>query len=444
LDKSHVESKIDLNLPQRSNKKYKNMKYIFLTITIFLSLHSVNADARQKLTLEECYMRARENYPLVKQRQLIGKTRDYSIENASAAWLPQVSINGQATYQSDVTQIPIKLPNADIPVLSKDQYKIYGDISQALYDGGQTRIQKQIMDASAKVEEQKLEVELYKLKERINQLFFGILMVDAQLGQNELLQNDIQLGIDKAAAAYANGVVLRSNVDILKAELLKAGQRTTELTATRRAYLDMLGQFINEVLDENTMLVKPAIPSASPEVHRPELALYDNQSLSIALRNKTIEARKLPKANLFLQGGYGRPALNMLSNDLKPYAIGGVRFSWSLSAFYTDRKERALVNIDRENIEVQRQTFLFNTGLILKQQNRELAKYGELISSDDQIILLRSDIKSSSMAQLDNGVINTSDYLREVNAEDQARQNRILHELQMLNAAYNQQITTGN
>lgn len=419
------------------------MKSTLYTIVFCFICHTLYAQSQTPLSIEACYRSARENYPLVKQLELIAKSTGYSIENAAKGYFPQFSINAQISYQSEVTKIPVQLPGMSIPELSKDQYKVFAEASQVLYDGGIIKNQQEASRINAAVEAQKLEVELYKIKEKINQLFFGILVINEQLRQNELLKKDIQLGINKAAALIANGTAFKSSVNVLKAELLKVAQHGTELSFARRGFLDMLALFINRPLDEHTQLLKPVLRSSGNEISRPELALYSYQLKSLEVRERTIAARNLPKFNLFLQGGIGRPALNMLSTNTEPFAIGGLRMSWPLSGLYTSKNEKALLEVNRKGIDLQKETFLLNTNIQLKQQDAELDKLSALLSSDETIIALRTSVKQASSAQLENGVINTSDYLREVNAEDQAKQNKILHEIQLLLAQYNKQTTTG-
>jgi outer membrane protein TolC len=366
------------------------------------------------------------------------------VENASKGYLPQLTIYGQATYQSDVTKIPIKLPGADIPVLSKDQYRMYVEATQVIYDGGMIRQQKALLETNGKIEEQRLEVELYKLKDRINQLFFGILLTGEQLKQNALLQDDIQRAIHKAQALAENGTALKSSVAMLQAELIKAKQRSIELQAAHQAYKDMLGLFISAPLDERTQLLKPQSMQPSEELKRPELFVYDTQEKGLDVQKSILLAKNRPRLSFFAQGGYGRPALNVLSNTFDPYYIGGLRFNFPLSGLYTLHKEKALIEINRKSIAVQKETFLFNIQFGLKQQQAEINKLQEILQSDEEMITLRNTIKNTVSAQLENGIVQASDYLRELNADDNARQNKILHEIQLLIAQYNQQNITGN
>jgi outer membrane protein TolC len=419
------------------------IKYMVLAIMLSgLPLSAISQ--KRQLTLDECYAAAEKNYPLVKQRALIANSSEFSLDNLSKGRWPQLVISGQATYQSDVTQIPVNIPGQEIPTISKDQYRLYGEISQPLTDLVTVTRQKEIQVAASKVQEQNLEVELYKTRERINQLFFGVLLIDEQLKQNELFLKDIQTGIDKTSALVANGSEFKSNLDKLKAELLRADQRGIELRSSRRAYTSMLALFMNESLAADIVLTKPGPVVLSEAITRPELRLFQYQKLGYQMQDKLIDARNLPKFSLFFQGGVGRPSpVNLLSNDITPYYIGGLRLNWSIASFYTSSKEKQMLKINERMVDAQQETFVFNTNVSLSQQRADIARLQELIGTDDEIIRLRSSVKEASKAQLDHGVITVNDYLREVNAEDQARQNKLLHEIQLSLAQYSYQTTVG-
>jgi outer membrane protein TolC len=387
---------------------------------------------------------AKQNYPLIKQYTLIEKTKEYSISNAQKGILPQFNIAGQATYQSAVTQIPISLPNVNIPIMSKDQYRLYGEVSQSITDLFTVKDQKKYINASSEIEVQKAEVELYKLRERINNLFFGILLIDAQIQQTELLKKDIQSGIEKANVAIDNGISIKSTTDNLKAELLKANQRTIELKATRKGYADMLALFIGNPIDESTILEKPHRQVIATIINRLELKLFDLQKKTFDIQNKLITNRNMPRVSVFFQGGLGRPALNMLDNDFKEYYIGGLRLNWNIAGFYTYKNEKKTLALNQSFIDIQRETFLFNTNLTLKQQNADITKMQELIETDKCIITLRESVKTATQNQLTYGTATTNDYLIAVNAEDQAKQNLVLHEIQLLLIEYSVQTTSGN
>ncbi len=417
---------------------------LILVALIFFTGNISVAQAVQTLTIEDCYNMARANYPLVKRLDLIEKTKGYSLDNASKGNLPQISLNGQATYQSAVTALPVALPNINIPTVSKDQYKVFNEITQPLTANVAIKQQKKLINVSSEADAQQIEVALYQLKERVNNIFFGILLIDAQIAQVKIMQSDIESGIERTNAAIANGTALKSSVNVLKAELLKAKQKSIELRAAANGFREMLGVFINQKIDEQTTLIRPIPQVATNTINRPELRLYDIQQQQFDVQKKLIDAKNIPKLGLFLQSGYGRPALNMLNNEFDFYYLGGLRLNWSLSGFYTARKEKKILSLGQQSVSVQKETFLLNTKMAMTQQNSEVNKYKELMSSDNEIIMLREEIKNTSKNQLENGTITVTDYLVNVNAEDQARHNLILHQIQLLMAQYNYQITSGN
>lgn len=423
-------------------------KTIFRSIAVvingLIAISHIYGQSSESLTIDACYQLAESNYPLIKQHALLDKTKEYSLINASKGYLPQINLSGQVSYQSDVTQVPISLPNVDIPSISKDQYKLYGEVSQPLTDLFTVKHQKEFIHANTAVEEQKIEVELYKLKERINQFYFGILLIDAQLTQAEILKKDIRSGINKNNVAITNGTALKSSADVLQAEVLKADQRIIELKATRKGYADMLSLFVNHPVNENTILEKPYVTSLTPEINRPELKLFEIQKKTFDVQNKLIDTKVLPRFNLFFQGGYGRPALNMLNNNFDLYYIGGVRLTWNISSFYTQKQEKQILDLNQNALDVQKETFLFNTNLTLKQQHSEISKLEELIQTDQDIVRLRENVKLSAQNQLAYGTTTANDYLTYINAEDQAKQNLIIHEIQLLMAQYNFKTTSGN
>ncbi len=420
----------------------KSIKYLFLFLFLpgFLS-----AQELKQLNLQQAYDLSQKNYPVIKQKDLVKQTADINIENLQKGFLPQLTISGQATYQSDVTKVPVSLPGFTIESPSKDQYKLLADVSQLIYDGGNTKEQKTLQQLNASVEDQKVEVELYKLKERINQLYLSVLYLDEQLKQVDLVKADIQTGIKRVDAQVQNGVAFKSNLNMLKAELLKADQRAIELKTSRKGLTDALALFLGQALPEDVHLEKPVSTAVTigGEIARPELKLYNEQAKLIGQQDRLITAKNLPRASLFAQGGYGRPGLNQLKNDFAFYYTGGIRFNWSLGGLYTKKKEKELVEVNKKLVDIQKETFLLNTNTQLKQQQSEIDKLLKLIESDYAIIELRKSVKDAANAQLENGVITANDYLKEVNAEDQARQTLITHQVQLLQAQINYQTISG-
>lgn len=399
----------------------------------------------QQLTLEDCYRMAEENYPLIKQYDLIKQSGEYSVANVSKGYLPQVNVYGQATYQSDVTKVSIPVPGIEIPSVSKGQYKIYGEIVQPLTDIYTVKQQKELQETNTEVQQQNLNVELYKLKDRVNQLYFGILLLDEQVKQLELTRKDLNIGMKNTDAAIKNGVGLRSSLDILKAEVLNLDQKEIELRASLSAYQKMLGLLTSQPITDATVLERPASQLPQPNINRPELNAFNAQKKIYDVQDKLVSAKILPKFFFFVQAGGGQPSpVNLLQRDFSGYYVGGFRLNWSITSFYTFKNEKRINEVNRNLVDTQIETFLFNTNLVLSQQNEEVLKLQRLIATDAEIVALRSSIKTTSSVQLENGVITANDYLKEVNAEDKARQTSSLHLIQLLMAQYNYKTTSGN
>ena len=418
-------------------------RLIFITL---LLLGSELVTSQTQLTIEDCYEKARINYPLIKQKDYIAKTKDYNVSNVWNGYFPQITISGQATYQSDVTQVPLMFPGIVIERLTQDQYKIFADVTQTIYDGGIMGSQSGIQESINEIDNQKIEVELLKVKERVNQIYLGTLLIDAQLIQIEFVKDDLSASISKLEAAYLNGTATKSDVDVLRAEFLKTEQRKIELTSSRISYINMLALLINENLNESTKLTTPSQISflSSEEIIRPELKLYSAQKILIYNQDGLTNSKIIPKANLFFQGGYSKPGLNMFKNDFAWFYMTGIRFSWSLSNLYSYGNESEINQLNMQSIDAQTETFLLNTKITTNQQLQEIDKLKKLIGVDKSIIDLRTSVKESAKSKLENGVMTSNDYIRELNAEDTAKQNLEIHKIQLLLAQYNYKITTGN
>lgn len=402
--------------------------------------------AGQNITIEDCQQKAREHYPLTKQYDLIAKTTDYNIANANKAWLPQMNFTAKATYQSETTKLPITIPNVVIPELTKDQYNAALDVSQTIWDGGVVRAQKNAIKAQAEAEKQKLEVDLYLLKERVNQLFFGVLLLNEQLSQLALIKADLQANYERVLALKENGIAGQAEVDAVRVEQLNIAQKENDLLATRKSFIEMLSVFTHLNISEQSEFSKPMISTFdfAQENKRPELLLLASQSIALDSQRDMIKAGNLPKLGLFVQGGYGKPGLNMLTNEFSPYYIGGLRLSWNLSGYYSQKNNLEKITMSQKSVDIQKETFLFNNNLQNRQQINEIEKLKSAIKNDDEIILLRTNIKKATSAKLENGTATVTDMLREVNAESLARQTRALHEIQLYMAVYQLKNNTNN
>lgn len=427
--------------------KRKLIMLYSIAIPLFLSA--------QVITLDSCLSLAVSRYPLVKQYGLIEKTVAYNVSNINKAWLPQFNLSAKATYQSDVTGFPEELGTiltgltgrpVSFESLSQDQYQAVIEMQQTIWDGGMSSARKQAVKATAEVEKQQLTVELYSLNDRVRQLYFGILLIDGQLKQSELLKNELTKNLKRVNAGIQQGVAQQSDADAVKVGLIKTLQHETELMTINKSYRQMLGAFIGIDVTSNTQLKQPILPEiAREEVNkRPELMLFDAQRKALEAQTAGYNAALQPKLGLFAQGGYANPALNMFDPGFNTYYVAGVRLNWNLSEFYNKKNNNHKTALSMKSVEVQKETFLFNNQLVDKQQLNEIERLQSLLKSDEEIIALQQNIKKSSEVKYTNGTITVNDLLKEITAESIAEQTRMLHELQLYMAVYQFKSNTNN
>jgi outer membrane protein TolC len=419
-------------------------KYSAIGILLFSSLQLM-AQENQPLTLEQCYTWAASNSPLAQQKALTITAGNMAERNQNLKWLPQVDLNAQATYQSEVTSFPVKLPGVTVDELSKDQYKATLEMIQPVYDGGIISAQRKLQHINTDIESQRVEVDLNQLKSKVNNYFFTALLMDENMQLMKIVQEDLNNNIKKVTGQVANGIATNSNVVVLKAELLKADQKIIEFKAVKKGAVEMLGILTGTAIAESSSFVKPVNATNIGEeiTNRPELKLFDLQKVQFQQQSKLISAKSNPKLSLFANGGYGRPGLNQLKNEFQWFYIGGVKLSIPITSRFTQQRERSVIKIQEQIVEKQKENFLNNNSQLLVQQKNEVEKYKQLVDTDKDIVELRTKIKKTAAFKLENGIITSSDYVTELNAENQAMLNQQLHEVQLLQSQYNYKLITG-
>jgi outer membrane protein TolC len=374
---------------------------------------------------------------------LIEQSKEYNLSNASKAYLPQFQFNARATYQSEVTSLPVSLPGITIPSLTKDQYQATLEASQILWDGGAVRSQKKLTEAGSEVETKQVEVEIYALEDRVNQLFFGILMFDAQWKQNQILQDQLQRNYTTVASYIENGIANQADLDAVKVEQLNARQVSTQIQSTRQAFVEMLAIMMGEKLSGDVVLQHPDAVALyekslfSSSINRPEIQLFEAQNQLFDSQKDLIQSAYMPKVGLFLQGGIGRPGLNMLSNAFEPFYIGGIRLSWNFGALYTQKNDLQKIEVNKNSVNTQKEVFLYNLNLASTRENQDIKRLKEVMKYDDEIIALRENIRKAAEAKVANGTLTVTELMQEVSRENSARQTKITHEIDLLIAIYN-------
>ncbi len=420
---------------------------------IFLALFMLPIMA-QAQSLEDCQQAAERNYPLIRQYGLIKETTDLTVANIQKGWLPQVSASAQATYQSDVMAWPdemrgmLRQMGLNLEGLKKDQYRVGIDVQQTLFDGGAIRSQKEIARKQGEVQAAQNEVNMYNVRKRVNEMYFGLLLIDEQIVLNQDLQNLLAQNEKKLASMVKNGTAAESDYLNVKAERLNVVQQMTSLQSQRQSLVRMLSTFCGIEVKEP---VKPVQSVAVPQQltdQRPELKAIDAQLRLADAQEKSLNAALMPKLGVFAQGYYGYPGYNMFEDMMNhKWSLNGMvgaRLTWNIGALYTRKNDKAKLNAQRSMFNVQRDVFLFNNNLEQIQQNENIERYKTLMADDDEIITLRSSIRKAAESKLSHGIIDVNELVKEINSENAAKVQQRVHEIEMLKEIYDLKYTVNN
>lgn len=415
----------------------KNVIRIMKRLLILILWAGFAGKVFAQLSLDICLKKAQANYPLVRQYELISMTENYDLSNAAKGNLPQVAMSGKASYQSDVTTIPLNILGYTIESLPKDQYQIMVEVNQNIWDGGQIYHNKQKVKAASDENRRQADVSMYALNERVNQIFFGILLIDEQLRQNNLLETDLNRNLKNVTAYRENGLANNADVDAVNVEILNTRQKRLELENNRLAYVRMLSLLIGEEIKSDTEFMKPvAEENLTTEIKRPELALYAAQEHRLDVASQALKAGYMPRFSIFLQGAYGNPGLNMLKNEFEPYYMVGARLNWNFGTLYTLKNDRKKLEAERRQVYMNRDLFLLNTRVNLSEQEAAIKTLRKQMETDDEIIRMRTNIRCSAEAKVANGTLTVTEMLRELTNESLARQNKAFHEISLLMEIY--------
>jgi outer membrane protein TolC len=412
---------------------------------VAVMLLSVSADAQ--LTLDECQQMASDNYPLLQKYDLVRQTTEYTIKNIQRGYWPQLSLGGQVSYQSEVTDLPDVLSHLlsesspNYKGMAKDQYQIALDLNQVIWDGGHIKARRDLAASDAEVQVAQADVEMYAIRSRVNELFFGILLLDEKIRLNETLQTLLLDNCRMLETRKMHGTAMESDVDVMRAEYLEARQDLTALRSMRKSYRQMLAIFIGKDTASVINLQKPA--ASLPQTfdnRRPELNLYAMQMQQTEAQSRLLNVGLRPKLSLFAQGVYGYPGYDMFDSmfdhDLKLNGIVGIRFSWNIGRLYTFKTDKHKLELTRKQIETAREIFLFNNNLQSVREREAVNQYHQMMEEDSDIIRLRTSVRQAAEAKLQHGVIGVNDLLQEITKENRARIDHSLHEMEMLKNIY--------
>lgn len=417
------------------------MKRVFFLLLLFISGYGYGQVS--SISLDDCYRLARENYPRLKDSKRQMEISDLRIQNIGASWNPQLNLNGQATYQSEVTKVNVPLPGVTIPSPSRDQYKVYLDVRQTIYDGGVTEASRLVEKSALAADLQNLEVELYGIHEKINQLYFNILLMRENEEVIRLKLSVLEERIKILESGFRNGLVTSRDLELLKAERLLTLQQISEIHAEKTTLSGTLGILTNQTLDDNTKLAEPVIRDKSSGISRPELKYFDLLGGKLNQSSQLLQKTRSPKVFGFGQAGYGKPGLNMLKSTFDTYYLVGLGVSWNITDWSLTSRNRKILEVQKGMIDSQKSLFDQNLSIALFKADESIKKVNELLKIDDDLVAMRSKIAKSSASQLENGTITSADYIVDLNAATQAGINQKSHKVQLYYAITNYNTIAG-
>ena len=415
----------------------KIMRVIFL-ITLLCSFPLLYG--QDTVRLEICYEKAIQYYPVARDKKLNEELSELKIKNVTSAWYPQLSIGAQASYQSDVTHLDVKLPFPGItfPEPARDQYRMTLDISQTIYDGGYAKNQKAVENASQLTESQQVEIELYQLKDRINGVYFSIALIDENIKLIQSAKQSIDEKIKSVESAINNGVLTNPDKDVLLAESLKSEERLFELNEDRETAIRNLSELTGEKYHASQKFGLPElfIPDTVAGI-RPEIQLYDLQMKSLDASIKVLGSRTMPRVSFFSQLGYANPGLNMLSDKFTGYYILGASFKWNFWDWNSSNRDRDVLRIQKDIIADRKSVFELNRSIALKTELSQIQKYEKSVNMNTRLVDLRKNITRSSANKLSSGTITSSDYIADLDAQLQAELNLQLSRIALIQSLVN-------
>mgnify|MGYP004685040137 FL=1 len=427
--------------------KQLNMKLVLKTLCTSVAAICAGYAAKAQTTLDECIGWAYDNYPQIKEMSLIEMTKGIDLKNAAYAWLPHLNISGKATWQSEVVEIPMDIPGMDINI-PHDQYGLTAEFTQQIWDGGTSRSQKELAEAGAEVKKIQLETNLWSIRSRVQNVFLGIILIDKQLELNRLLRESLERSSEEVKSRMEAGVALPSDLDQVSVNILSCLQQRASLDADRKSYVKILGLLTGrDMTDVELAVPQDAVNYVDDGARgfetRPEMAFYAAQLKQNEFQRRQLNTLISPKLNLSLQGGYGRPGMNMLSGDFSGYFVAGLKLQWNIGALYTRGLDKRKVNADAQKIDLTRKSFILNSSVEAEQKNNAILKARDVLEKDSEIIGLRQRIRASGENQYREGTIKMNDYLSMLDEEYKAKANESMHEVQLMMAVYDMKNTIG-
>jgi outer membrane protein TolC len=411
----------------------------------FLLIGHLSIGQEDTLRLSRCFDAVEINHPGAGEKRLIDQQTLLKLKNLNAQWYPNLDMNAQASYQSDIARIQVDLPfEADFPVPAKDQYKLTLDMNQMIYDGGRIESSRDLEKATEHMEKQSVEVDLYEIKEQVLEVFFSILLMDKQLAILESARSDLEKKEQTVASAVNHGTLLPSDLKGIRAELIRLEQDMEEVQLHVQSAWQILGELTGlSVRPQSTLEVPDVDTALKKRYERPENTLFHLKGEHLKARQKLVQSQRMPKVSAFAQAGYGKPGLNMLGDEFDSFYLVGARLSWNIWDWKTKKRERQILQVEQQRVDVQERSFNKGVNVQLSRIEAEIRQYNKAASRDREIVELRREVTESARSKLENGVITSSDYISELNKLTRARITQERHKIALHKARVNYLFTQG-
>ncbi|MFZ2338506.1 MAG: TolC family protein [Bacteroidales bacterium] len=392
------------------------------------------------LTLRDCYAKAETASALAGEKDSYRRIWELKDKNLSRAWLPTLDASGNLVYNSEAVDIGNSLGSLPIPgiadaikPLPHEQYKVNVDINQVIYDGGAIKGARAIEKADLLINEKQAETDLYKLRSQINTYYFNLLLLDRQ---EELLNSYLDIVTKRIASMQSgveNGVILRTDIDVMTTEKIKLEQQIRENQIRRESLLKILSRLTATEIEPSSELMMPVFGTDTTYViTRPELEMFDLRKAQLDASLQVINSRRMPKAFGFATLGYGNPpGNNFFRDEFAPYYILGAGIKWNIFDWNKAKTEKQIIGLQHVIIENRQTDLTDNLTRMLEAKMAEISSLSALLETDLELISLRKRITASAESQYENGTITATDLLNEINAEKLVLINHEIHRINL-------------
>lgn len=391
----------------------------------------------ETLTLEECRSEVKMNFPLYGTKAALGNSFELKSRNIRTNYYPKMTFSAQATYQTDVTKFPLEFPSSPLFTIKtpedpdKDRYQFQLDVKQLIYDGGLIKSQIRSERDSFRGDSLSVESELYKLNGTVDDLYFGILLLQEKEKTLRISLEDLKSKEKTVESGVKNGVMLQTNLLVLKAGILDIEQQISETEVLKNSNIKILAGLMKKEIGAGAEFILPEAEISETTNGRIELQSLMNEEHRLDNAAGAADAKLMPRLYGFAQAGYSKPGLNMFSNEFDTYGIFGVKAEFEISNFYTHSREKDIIKNSKQIIADKKDAFTKSLGIQLDMTKAEISNYSTLLEKDGELIAIREEILKTAEKQLDHGVINVAEYIDRSTELNLARQAQKSHEIQL-------------